>query len=314
MNGRIVVIGSLNTDIFISGFDNFPKSGQMVYAKDFRIGAGGKGRNIAEMTGVLTSKNTVAMIGKSSKDPYGLWEVPIKALKKIGVNTDYVDVDEKGKFPGIGIIPVNNSGENTIYVVHGANQDFSKEDIDKAEGIVSRAEYIIVEFTQPVKTYLYAIKMANKYNSKVLIEPGGISNINDPKEVLNKRLFLLKPNEHEAEILTGIKVNDFTSAQKAARKLLSKNVENLLITNGKNGAYFFNKNNQEHIKIPKIKKTKTMNETGCGDQTMAGLVASLSKGANILEAVKVGILAGTLQFYKPGIIPVATSELNKYLN
>lgn len=38
----------------------------------------------------------------------------------------------------------------------------------------------------------------------------------DYSELLQQKIFLLKPNEHEARILTGIKVTDFNSAKKAA--------------------------------------------------------------------------------------------------
>src|SRR3989344_6255548 len=100
----IVVIGSLNTDIIVSGIDKFVKPGQHVYASHFKIGPGGKSRNIAQMAAILTSKNVVAMIGKSLKDSYNLWEQPIKALKDSGVNADYVKILSQHKnieFPGI---------------------------------------------------------------------------------------------------------------------------------------------------------------------------------------------------------------------
>jgi ribokinase len=312
MKAGIVVVGSLNTDIVLSGVAKFPQAGQQVYAESLSISPGGKSRNMAQMTATLTGKDTVAMIGKSVRDPYGLWKQPIDALKNAGVNTDYIkilDFEKTGKFPGIAIIPVDKNGNNNIYVVPGVNDDFSPKDIDDAKEIISQAKYMVVTFEKPIETSLHAIATANKYGVKVLLDPGGISEAKDPKDVLKNKLFLFKPNEHETEMLTGIKVADFLSAKKAAKKLISEKVENLLITNGKNGAYFFNKDYSSHIKIPQVKQTDTKDETGCGDQTMAAIAASLSKGVDLVSAVEVGILAGTLQFYKKGIVPITKSEL-----
>jgi ribokinase len=308
----IVVVGSLNTDIFLPGVSNFPKSGQQVYAETLSISPGGKSRNMAQMIAVLSKEGTVAMIGKTVEDPYGLWKLPMDALKEAGVNTDFIKLENFSKvkkFPGIAIIPVDKNGNNTIYVAPGINNDFSVRDIDYAKKIISGAKFMVVTFEKPIKTSLHAIDIGNRFGLKVLLDPGGISEAKNPRDIFKHRIFLLKPNEHEAEMLTGIKVTNFIAAKKAAKKLLSKKIENVLITHGKNGAYFFNGDQGIHIKIPKVKIKNTRDETGCGDQTMAAIVASLNKGLDIVSAVEVGILAGTLQYYKPGITPVTKSEL-----
>lgn len=262
----------------------FPKPGQQVYANKFKIGAGGKSRNIAQMIATLTSRNVVAMIGKSLKDPFNLWLLPINALKDAGVVIDYVkilDSHKTIKFPGIAVIPVDKEGNNSIYVIPGINDDFSKEDIDSASEVIKNARFMVVTFERPIKTSLYAIELANKFGVRVLLDPGGISEAKDPSEVLKQKLFLLKPNEHEAQTLTGIEVKDFLSAKKAAKKLLSSNIENLLITHGRNGAYFFTNHHEEHIKIPSVQATDTKDETGCGNQTIAAITAFLNEGKDV---------------------------------
>ena len=316
MKADIVVVGSLNTDIIISGVKDFPKPGQQVYADELKIDAGGKSRNIAQMIAVLTQKGKVAMIGKSIKDPYNFWLHPINSLKKAGVNIDNVKILEYGKvnkLPGIAVIPVDKNGNNSIYVIPGINDNFSKEDIDEAREAIANSKYAVITFERPMKTALYAIKVASSFGAKVLVDPGGISEAKHPKDILRNKLFLLKPNEHEAKILTGVVVKDFASAKQAAKNLLSNKIENILITHGKNGAYFFNKNIEAHIKIPKVRKSLMRDETGCGDQTIAALTSSLSDGKDILSAVRMGILAGTLQFYKAGINPVTKKELLNYI-
>src|SRR5688572_26835191 len=101
---KTIVIGSLNTDLVAGGLKKFPKPGEHVYGKELMIGPGGKSRNVADMIAHLSPKDSVTMVGRTVRDPYGLWKPPIEALQKIGVNTDYVAVaeyEEVKKLPGI---------------------------------------------------------------------------------------------------------------------------------------------------------------------------------------------------------------------
>ena len=106
----IIVIGSLNTDIIIKGIKKFPSFGEHVYGNELIFGPGGKSRNIANMIAVLAGKNKVAMIGKTVKDPYHLWKIPLEPLQKAGVNTDFIqiaDYNKSSKLPAFAIIPVD---------------------------------------------------------------------------------------------------------------------------------------------------------------------------------------------------------------
>ena len=67
MKPSVVVIGSLNTDLVVSGISQFPKPGQQVYADTFTIGPGGKSRNIAQMVATLADQGVVAMVALSMK-------------------------------------------------------------------------------------------------------------------------------------------------------------------------------------------------------------------------------------------------------
>jgi ribokinase len=161
----------------------------------------------------------------------------------------------------------------------------------------------------PAETVVHAIALANNLGLKVVCDPGGIEPNSEFEKPLKAGLFLIKPNEHEAEILTGIKVTDQISAAQAAHLLQSWNIENILITMGVNGAYLFTPQSEKHIPIPNVAKTNEKDETGCGDQTMAALAAGIIAGESLEEAVVEAVLAGTLQFHRAGIQPIAKEEL-----
>lgn len=314
---RTIVIGSLNTDLVATGIKQFPKPGEHVYGKELLIGAGGKSRNIADMIAHLSPENTVAMVGRTVKDPYGLWKLPMDALAKSTVSTDYVNVldyEEANKLPGIALIPVDEQGNNQIFVLPGISDDFSPSDVDSAtalfETVGASNGFLVLTLECPLDTAIHAVKHANKHGLKVLFDPGGIQVGDSIDELIQAGIFLIKPNEHEAKMLTDVEVTDFETAKQAATKLQEKGVKNVFITHGINGAYLFTETEQTHIPIPKIEAGKEKDETGCGDQTMAATCALLQDDKSLKEAATLSVLAGTLQFYKSGVKPVTKKELN----
>ncbi len=313
---KTIVIGSLNTDLVATGIKQFPKPGEHVYGKELLIGPGGKSRNIADMLANLAPKDSVAMVGRTVKDPYGLWRQPMDALAKVGVNTDYVNVLEYeavNKLPGIALIPVDQQGNNQIFVLPGVSDDFSTEDIDAAAELFKKVAgnngTLVLTLECPLGTATYAVQQANKHGLKVMFDPGGIEVDTDLNELISAGIYLIKPNEHEAKMLTGVEVTDFDTAKQAAEKLQEQGVAYVLITAGVNGAYLFSQDAQAHIPIPEVEDGDDKDETGCGDQTMAALCALLQDGKSIKVAAELAILAGTLQFHKTGIQPVTKEEM-----
>ena len=173
-----IVIGFLNTDLVAKGIKQFPQPGERVFGKELVIGPGGTSRNIADMIAHLSPAHTVAMIGRTVRDPYGLWKPPIEALQKSSVNTDYVtivDYTEAQKLPGIALIPVDEQGHNQIIVLPGASNDFSSGDVGKAEQLFrevgANSGIFVLTMECPYRTAVHAVKLANKHGLKVIFDP-----------------------------------------------------------------------------------------------------------------------------------------------
>ena len=310
----IIVPGGLNTDIIGLGVKKLLAPGELTLGGELRIGPGGKARNMAQMAATYLGEGKVAMIGRSSRDPFGLWRIPIQFLDEAGVDTTHIkilDFEESGrKYPGIALIPVDEQGNNQIYVLPGVNEDFSSEDVDEAQELFEKTEaqkILLLALEIPMETAKHCLDKAASSGIRVILDPGGISGPVD--ELMDERIFLLKPNEHEAKILTGQKVDDFDSARKASELLLSKGVQNVLITHGAKGAYLFNKDVSLHIRIPDVEGTGVHDETGCGDQVTAIVASCLAEGRDLIESAELAVRAGTLQFFKAGIQPVSREEL-----
>ncbi len=324
---QIIVPGGLNTDLIGLGVDRLLGPGELTLGGSFHVGPGGKARNMAQMAAEWLGAGKVAMIGKTVSDPFGLWKVPFDALTSAGVDTRYIkvlDFEASGRvFPGIALIPVDESGKNQIYCLPGINGDFGPADIRSAEPLfadIRQPAYLMLALEIPESTAAEAIALAGRHGIRVVLDPGGIKarrsggdaenglGGEERRSIVGEGVFLIKPNEFEAEILTGEKIDGFESAGKAARILLNQGVEYVMITHGAKGAYLFGKGISRHIPIPEIAGTGTQDETGCGDQVTATLTACLTEGLSVEQAAEIAVRAGTMQFYRKGIRPVKKEE------
>jgi ribokinase len=315
---QVVVVGGIGTDVTGLELDRLVGPGELEFGGNLKIGAGGKSRNIAQMLATLLGPGSVAMVGKTSRDPFGLWNVPISALQNAGVNVNYVKIlefAETGKFPQVALIAVDKNGRNQIYVIPGINNDFSPTDIAEAreifESVKAAGGIAVLSLELPLATAVATVALADQLELRVLLDPGGIRSGLDYSALFACPIYLIKPNEHEAHMLTGIEVKDLNSARKAAHVFMERGVQNVLITLGADGALFFDRTGDRPIPLPLVESNGTHDETGCGDQTMATLCARLLCGDDLSLAVERAILAGTMQFNRLGIVPVSAAELEQ---
>ena len=167
MSLKIISLGVINTDIIAFGLDNLPGGGEASYGGALKIGPGGKSRNMACMMGKLLG-GKVAMIGKTNRDKYGLWKIPMDALKEANVNIDHIKIlDDENKFPSIALISVDKKGENAISVCGNVGNSFSTEDIDDSQDLFKEVSenngLLVMSLEMPYLTADYAIKKANSF-------------------------------------------------------------------------------------------------------------------------------------------------------
>ncbi len=87
------------------------------------------------------------------------------------------------------------------------------------------------------------------------------------------------PNQEEAMIISG--VSDY---KKAAEILNSKKINNVIITLGENGSYFFN---SDHRKLYSSKvKINNSISIGAGDNFVAGFISAKARNLSIEECIK----------------------------
>ncbi len=106
-----------------------------------------------------------------------------------------------------------------------------------------------------------------------------------------------------------MEVSGFATAEAVADRLRLHGIQNVLITDGANGAYLFGDRLREHIEAPEIKGGGQPDSTGCGDQVMAALCALLCGDWDLADAARLAVRAGTMQFYRTGAQPLSLAEI-----
>ena len=274
MNGKkILVVGSSNTDMVIKTL-NFPAPGETILGGRFLMNAGGKGANQAVAAARLGG--LVTFVGKIGDDIFG--KQAVQQLEDEGINVDFVAVDPENP-SGVALITVDRKGENSIVVAPGSNGTLSAADFDKAIGMLSESEFVLMQLEIPIPTVEHIARIAALTHKKVILNPAPAAKLSD--ELLGN-LYIITPNETEAELLTGIKVTDEQSALKAATFLHEKGIEMVIITMGSAGAFLLANGEHEIIPAPKVEAVDT---TAAGDTFNGALVVALSEGKTIQQSI-----------------------------
>jgi ribokinase len=284
----ITVIGSTNTDMVIKT-SNLPRPGETILGGNFLMNPGGKGANQAVAAARLNGQ--VTLVAKTGEDIFG--QQAKKIFRSENLNTDYLFSDPAAP-SGIALITVDSRGENCIVVAPGANSCLGREDIINALPALMNSEFILMQLEIPLDTVIYATEIAHKAGRKVILNPAPAQQL---PAGLFPMIYMITPNETEAELLTGIHVSDIETAGKAAQVLLDKGVEVAVVTLGSKGALLAR---EGYFELIPAYKAEAIDTTAAGDCFNGALAVALSEGAALKEAVNFANKAASISVTRLG--------------
>jgi ribokinase len=288
MKPRILVVGSSNTDMIIK-MERIPKPGETIIGGKFASAAGGKGANQA--VGAARAGGAVTLVARVGQDMFG--DNAIAGLIADGINVDYV-VRDRTSPSGVALIFVGQNGENSIAVASGANARLTPADVRKAKSAFRKASVLLLQLETPLDTVQAAAELAAATGVRVILNPAPARPMPDK---LLRRVYLLTPNETEAELLTGIAVDNLDSAAKAAGALLARGAQNVIITMGARGALVAGADLGQFIPAFKVKPVDT---TAAGDIFNGALALGLAEGRSLLEAARFASAAAAISVTRMG--------------
>ena len=303
MSSKIVVVGSSNTDMIIK-VPHVPVPGETIIGGTFSTAAGGKGANQA--VAAVRAGGDVTFVARIGEDMFG--QQAKDGFVKDNIYVDHVLTDKVAP-SGVALIFVGEDGENSIAVASGANANLSPSDVESAGDAISSADILIMQLETPLETVQKAATIASEKGVKVILNPAPACELSD--DILS-HVSILTPNESEAELLTGIKVESEKDAAAAADALMAKGIETVIVTMGAKGAFVVTADFKELVGGFSV---KAVDATAAGDVFNGTLAVAMAEGKPLKEAVRFANAAGALSVTKLGAQPSAPTreEIEKFL-
>lgn len=302
---KSVVFGSFVVDL-MSRTPHLPKPGETVKGSLFRMGPGGKGFN----QGVAAHKAgaDVIMCTKLGQDSFA--KVATEAMENLEMNTEYVLYSEEVETGSALIMVDEKTSQNEIVVVLGACNTISDDEVESLLPVLKESDYMLTQLETNVSAIYKIIDLAHAHGVKVILNTAPVQEI-DTK--VYEKIDIITPNEVEAEILTGIRIDTLEEAKEAAKWFRNHGVKDVIITLGGRGV-FVSSNGREEI-VPAY-KVNAIDTTGAGDAFNGGLLAALSEGKDIWSAVEFANALAALSVQKLGTTPSMPTrvEIDEFMN
>ncbi|WP_227980586.1 ribokinase [Nocardia spumae] len=281
---RIVVVGSINMDL-VTRTARRPAPGETILGTAFDSVPGGKGANQA--IAARRAGARVDFIGATGTDVFA------GALRKVLADNEIATTGLRTieGSSGIATIVVDESGENSIIVVGGANAALT-ELTEADRSIIADADILLCQLEIPVDTVIEAARHARAHDTLVLLNPS-------PARPL--------PDELWASVDIAV-VNEGEAARLDSELGA---VSHVLVTRGGAGASYRGPDGEfTHPGVP----VEVVDTTGAGDTFTGALAAHWHEGPDtaLAWACAAGALA-TTAFGATAAIPAA-AEIERVLH
>ncbi|HLR21009.1 MAG TPA: carbohydrate kinase family protein [Tissierellaceae bacterium] len=275
----VVIVGGANIDI-----QGFPKE-DLIY-KDSNIGnvgisLGGVGRNIGEnLVKLGIDTKLISVVGKDING-----ERILKSGRDTGINMEDTLV-LRDKDTSVYLSILDKQGDMELAISSMDIYDYMDIDfIQTKRSLIEGANLCIIDSNIPKDVIEYMVK--NFRNIDFFLDTVSTAKTRKIKDLIGY-FHTIKPNKLEAEILTGIEINNLEDLKNAARLLHEEGVQKIFITLGEYGVFYSNGIVMEHIKSPYVEIT---NATGGGDAFVAALAYGYVNDIEIEDLAKLAMYA-----------------------
>ena len=274
MTGRVIVVGSVNIDLVVTG-RTLPAPGETVIGGRFAQHHGGKGGNQAVAAARLGA--TTSFVGAVGDDDFG-------RTARAALEAERIDVSELRTLPdqatGVALILVDAHGENSIAVASGANGAVTPEQVAASVAALAPGpgDVVLVGHEIPTAVVAEALRTAGERGATTILNPAPASGLDAETVALAE---LVTPNEGELATLHQARVR----------------AERLLVSLGSEGADL--RTPDGSVRIPAL-PVEAVDTVGAGDTLNGALAAALATGLPLEAAARRAVAAASLAVTKPG--------------
>ena len=275
--------------------------------------SGGKGINLSRALAANSiDSDCLMLLGKEGADEFVL------PLYNIGMHPECVFTSGRVREN----LNIHHSGGDTVIATSGPIP--TAEEIAELEKLVlSRADSeSFVCFAGSIAggsdkdAFLSMLIKLKERGCRLVIDSKSVST----EELLFLKPYLIKPNEEEAELLTGMRPRDSADALRIASAIRDSGIENVMLTMGSAGSVLAADDGEYIATSPSVKVRSTV---GAGDSSIAGFLAAKLRGLDNASALKLAMAYGAAACMSEGSLPplpehvallhyqVAISKINK---
>lgn len=265
-------------------------AGETLTGNSFFSTPGGKGANQA--VAVARLGVPTQMVGRVGNDDFG--QQLLAQLRSTGVDAAAVWVDQSVG-SGVAAIAINETGENSIIVIPGANGQVDETDVDRLKPLLSEASVLLLQLEIPLPAVCAAADAAQQAGVTVILDPAPVHG--DLPEHLYALADIVTPNAVEATQLTGIDVTTPEGANQAAQALRQRGVKTAIVKLGDRGVCCATAS--ETFFVPAF-PVSAVDTVAAGDAFNGALAAALVRGLSLKEAIVWGSAAGAIAATQPG--------------
>ncbi len=281
-SAKITVCGSINMD-WVVRCGSLPTPGQTVSAESLDAVCGGKGANQA--VAAARAGGLVQMIGRVGDDDIG--QRLLKNLKQQDVGHQGVQTT-RGCTSGVAVVAVEQSGENSILLVAGANAHMNAADVLQFQTLIQNGDVLLLQLEIPTAAVLAAMEIAGRAGVRCILDPAPVAG-DWTDELL--QVDLICPNQTEAAAITGMSVETIDDATAAARRLHQRGARHVIITLGHRGSVVWTDGKGHHLPANRVKPVDT---TAAGDSFAGALAVRWAETDDLIESVQFASAAGAI--------------------
>lgn len=301
-NKIITCAGGANVDIL--GFSNASINLRDSNPGSIRLCAGGVGRNIAENLARMGAN--IRMVSAVGDDFFG--EMILGKCKEAGVDISGIDVIPGAKSSSY-LVLTDNDGDmfaaiSDMRVIKNLNADF----ILRHAALFDSSDAIILD---PNLSFDCLKSLTDGWRDKpIFADPISITYAGTLKNFLSK-LYMVKCNRMEAEVLAGFEIRDSKEMENAADSILREGTYCVVITLGAKGVFY--KDRSGLVLRKQHKPVRPVSATGAGDAFTAAMVYGWGREFAPDRCLDLAMEAAEITLTDPLTVSPRVSRITAYL-
>ena len=277
----VVVVGGVNVDICGRSRAKLVRGDSNPGA--VRTSLGGVGRNIAHNLALLGADTRLITV--FGDDPNA--ERVTASCAQLGIDVSR-SLRVTGAATSTYLYIADADGEMALAVADMDIYDhLTPEAMASRMGVVDNARALVLDTNVPADTVAWLCEHAAV---PVFADPVSTAKAEKLRPVLG-HVHTLKPNRLETEALTGVRITDDASLNRAADALLAAGVGRVFLSLGAEGVLAADA--KQRFLLPS-RPERIESTTGCGDAFMAGLVWAHLQELNLYDSARAGLAAAAV--------------------